>query len=126
MFGPDPPRHSPRRRQAKFVRRMLLCVPARVIHHARRIILRLPAGLASARDFAHAYTTARARLTTLNDEPKVQPRSLLPGFRSRPRSISSRLPPRPAANPDQATLQHPAAPDGGSTTAEHPVRRPIH
>jgi hypothetical protein len=59
MFGTDPPGHLPRRRQAKFVRRMLLCVPARVIHHARRIILRLPAGLSSAREFAHAYTTAR-------------------------------------------------------------------
>ena len=30
MFGIDPPGHLPRRRQAKFVRRMLLCVPARV------------------------------------------------------------------------------------------------
>jgi hypothetical protein len=58
-FGTDPPGHLPRRRQAKFVRRMLMCVPARVIHHARRIILRLPAGPPSARDFAHAYTTAR-------------------------------------------------------------------
>jgi hypothetical protein len=27
MFGPQPPGHLPRRRQAKFVRRMLLCVP---------------------------------------------------------------------------------------------------
>src|SRR5215211_1386088 len=44
MFGPEPPGHLPRRRQAKFARRMLLCVPARVIHHARQIILRLPAG----------------------------------------------------------------------------------
>jgi hypothetical protein len=59
MFGTDPPGHLPRRRQAKFVRRMLLCVPARVIHHARRIILRRPAGLPSAPDFAHAYATAR-------------------------------------------------------------------
>ena len=31
MFGIDPPGHLPRRRQAKFVRRMLLCVPACVI-----------------------------------------------------------------------------------------------
>ena len=59
MFGIDPPGHLPRRRQAKFVRRMLLCVPARVIHHARRIILRLPAGLVSATAFQAAYTTAR-------------------------------------------------------------------
>jgi hypothetical protein len=59
MFGPEPPGHLPRRRQAKFVRRMLLCVPARVIHHARRIILRLPAGLASAPAFQAAYRAAR-------------------------------------------------------------------
>ena len=38
---------------------MLLCVPARVIHHARRLILRLPAGLASAPAFQAAYTAAR-------------------------------------------------------------------
>jgi Transposase DDE domain group 1 len=59
MFGPEPPGHLPRRRQAKFVRRMLLCVPARIIHHARQIILRLPAGLPSAAAFARAYHTAR-------------------------------------------------------------------
>ncbi|MGE4429070.1 MAG: transposase, partial [Solirubrobacteraceae bacterium] len=60
MFGTEPPGHLPRRRQAKFVRRMLLCVPARVLHHARRTILRLPAGLASAPEFAAAYATARS------------------------------------------------------------------
>jgi hypothetical protein len=59
MFGPEPPGHLPRRRQAKWLRRMLLCVPARVIHHARQIILRLPAGLPSAPAFAHAYDVAR-------------------------------------------------------------------
>jgi Transposase DDE domain group 1 len=59
MFGPEPRGHLPRRRQAKFVRRMLLCVPARVIHHARRIILRLPAGLPSAPAFQNAYSAAR-------------------------------------------------------------------
>jgi Transposase DDE domain group 1 len=59
MFGPEPPGHLPRRRQAKFVRRMLLCVPARIIHHARQIILRLPAGLPSAPSFQAAYTAAR-------------------------------------------------------------------
>src|SRR4051794_8466994 len=59
MFGTDPPGHLPRRRQAKFLRRMLLCVPARVIHHARRIILRLPAGLPSAPAFQNAYSAAR-------------------------------------------------------------------
>lgn len=59
MFGPEPPGHLPRRRQAKFVRRMLLCVPARIIHHARQIILRLPAGLPSAPAFQAAYTAAR-------------------------------------------------------------------
>ena len=59
LFGSDPPGHLPRRRQAKWLRRMLLCVPARVIHHARRIRLRLPAGLPSAELFARAYATAR-------------------------------------------------------------------
>jgi hypothetical protein len=59
MFGPEPPGHLPRRRQAKWLRRMLLCVPARVIHHARRLILRLPAGLPSASAFQAAYTAAR-------------------------------------------------------------------
>jgi hypothetical protein len=59
MFGPEPPGHLPRRRQAKWLRRMLLCVPARVIHHARRIVLRLPAGLPSAPAFQAAYTAAR-------------------------------------------------------------------
>ncbi len=59
MFGPEPPGHLPRRRQAKWLRRMLLCVPARVIHHARRLILRLPAGLPSAPAFHAAYTAAR-------------------------------------------------------------------
>jgi hypothetical protein len=38
---------------------MLLCVPARVIHHARQVILRLPAGLRYAEDFARAYANAR-------------------------------------------------------------------
>jgi hypothetical protein len=38
---------------------MLLCVPARIVHHARQVILRLPAGLPSAAAFARAYGTAR-------------------------------------------------------------------
>jgi hypothetical protein len=59
LFGSDPPGHLPRRRQAKWLRRMLLCVPARVIHHARRIRLRLPAGIPSAELFARAYASAR-------------------------------------------------------------------
>lgn len=58
-FGPDPDERLPRRRQAKYLRRMLLCVPARVIHHARQVTLRLPAGLSWAQDFARAYTRAR-------------------------------------------------------------------
>ena len=58
-FGPDPDHRLPRRRQAKYLRRMLLCVPARVIHHARQVTLRLPAGLRWAKDFARAYTQAR-------------------------------------------------------------------
>ncbi len=59
LFGPDPDDRLPRRRQAKTLRRMLLCVPARVVHHARGVILRLPAGLRYAEDFARAYTRAR-------------------------------------------------------------------
>jgi hypothetical protein len=59
LYGADPPGHLPRRRQAKWLRRLLLCVPARVIHHARGITLRLPAGLPSAGAFAHAYSAAR-------------------------------------------------------------------
>ncbi len=58
-FGPDPDDRLPRRRRAKHLRRMLLCVPARVIHHARGVILRLPAGLRYAEDFARAYARAR-------------------------------------------------------------------
>jgi Transposase DDE domain group 1 len=58
-FGPDPDERLPRRRQAKYLRRMLLCVPARVIHHARQVTLRLPAGLRWADDFARAYARAR-------------------------------------------------------------------
>ena len=65
MFGPEPPGHLPRRRQAKFVRRMLLCVPARVIHHARQIILRLLAGLASAPAFPAARAGGRVRREAL-------------------------------------------------------------
>jgi hypothetical protein len=59
MFGPEPPGHLPRRRQAKFVRRMLLCARARVIHHARQIILRLPAALPAGDAFVRAYHAAR-------------------------------------------------------------------
>ncbi len=57
MVGPEPPGHLPRRRHAKWLRRMLVCVPARIVHHARQIILRLPAGLPS----APAYNVARRR-----------------------------------------------------------------
>lgn len=59
LFGADPAGHLPRRRQAKWLRRMLLCVPARIVRHARRIRLRLPAGLPSAGRFADAYAAAR-------------------------------------------------------------------
>ena len=58
-FGPDPDPRLPRRRQAKFLRRMLLCVPARLVRHARQLILRLPAGLAGAESLARAYQRAR-------------------------------------------------------------------
>lgn len=43
-FGPDPDEKIPRRRQAKYLRHMLLCVPGRVIHHARQVTVRLAAG----------------------------------------------------------------------------------
>ncbi|MDQ3294748.1 MAG: hypothetical protein M3527_09920, partial [Actinomycetota bacterium] len=59
LFGADPPGHLPRRRQAKFLRRMLLFVPARIVHHARGVRLRLPAGLASVGALVAAYTRAR-------------------------------------------------------------------
>ena len=58
LFGSDPPGQLPRRRQAKWLRRMLLCVPARIVRHARRLRLRLPAGLRSAPALAAAYATA--------------------------------------------------------------------
>jgi hypothetical protein len=38
---------------------MLLCVPARIVHHARGIRLRLPAGLGSGGALARAYASAR-------------------------------------------------------------------
>jgi len=38
------PENTPLRRHAKTLRRTLLCVPARVIRHARQTILRLAAG----------------------------------------------------------------------------------
>ncbi len=59
LFDFEPDERLPRRRQAKYLRRMLLCVPARVIHHARGVILRLPAGLRWADDFVRAYARAR-------------------------------------------------------------------
>ena len=58
-FGPDPDERLPRRRQAKYLRHMLLCVPGRVIHHARQITLRLAAGLRTAGAFTRAYAQAR-------------------------------------------------------------------
>jgi hypothetical protein len=62
------------------VRRMRLSVPARVIDHARRISLRLPAGLPFAPAFQNAYSAARrlapARLgrLTSTDDPDAAPR----------------------------------------------------
>ena len=55
VFGPDPDERMARPRQAKHLRRMLLCVPGRVIHHARGLVLRLPAGLRWADASARAY-----------------------------------------------------------------------
>jgi Transposase DDE domain group 1 len=58
-----------------FVRRMLLCVPARVIHHARQIILRLPAGLPSALAFQAAYTAARGLARRWPRDRRRRPRA---------------------------------------------------
>ena len=117
MFGIDPPGHLPRRRQAKFVRRMLLCVPARVIHHARRIVLRLPAGLVSAPAFQAAYTAARPRATTTGrltayDNSVAMPTTTVPARTQLERppitapTPLARPPPPPALTPGAAPETH--------------------
>lgn len=51
----DPDREPPARRAAKALRRMLVCVPARVVRSGRRTALRLPEGFRYAETFAATY-----------------------------------------------------------------------
>ncbi|MER3410863.1 MAG: hypothetical protein C4306_12525, partial [Thermoleophilia bacterium] len=54
------PEHSPLRRAAKTLRRLLFCVPARIIHTGRRVILRLPQGFRHADLFQATLDAAYA------------------------------------------------------------------
>lgn len=51
----DPEREPPARRAAKALRRMLVCVPARVVRSGRRTTLRLPQGFRYAETFIATY-----------------------------------------------------------------------
>jgi hypothetical protein len=51
----DPEREPPARRAAKALRRMLVCVPARVVRSGRRTALRLPEGFRYAETFTATY-----------------------------------------------------------------------
>ncbi|MEX0972445.1 MAG: IS1380 family transposase [Solirubrobacterales bacterium] len=51
----DPERGPPARRAAKALRRMLVCVPARVVRSGRRTALRLPEGFRYAETFIATY-----------------------------------------------------------------------
>ena len=54
------PQRAPLRRAAKTLRRLLFCVPARIIRSGRRLILRLPAGFRHAATFRATYEAAYA------------------------------------------------------------------
>jgi hypothetical protein len=54
------PKGAPLRRAAKTLRRLLFCVPARIVRSGRRIILRLPAGFGHAHVFRVTYEAAYA------------------------------------------------------------------
>ena len=54
------PKGSPLRRAAKTLRRLLFCVPARIVRTGRRLILRLPAGFRHADIFRSTYQAAHA------------------------------------------------------------------
>jgi Transposase DDE domain group 1 len=54
------PAGSPLRRAAKTLRRLLFCVPARIVRTGRRLILRLPAGFRHAAAFRATYAAAYA------------------------------------------------------------------
>ena len=54
------PKRSPLRRAARTLRRLLFCVPARIVRTGRRITLRLPAGFRYAAIFRSTYEAAYA------------------------------------------------------------------
>ena len=54
------PEDTPLRRHAKTLRRLLFCVPGRIVRTARRIIVRLPAGFAHLEIFNATYHAALA------------------------------------------------------------------
>ena len=54
------PEHTPLRRHAKALRRILFCVPARITRSARQTILHLPAGFRDLHIFQATYTAATA------------------------------------------------------------------
>ncbi len=51
---------APLRRAAKTLRRLLFCVPARIVRSGRRLILRLPAGFRHADTFTHTLAAVYA------------------------------------------------------------------
>jgi hypothetical protein len=55
----DPADRRPLRRHGATLRRLFICVPARVAHTARRLVLHLPRGFLEAPAFARAYGRAR-------------------------------------------------------------------
>jgi hypothetical protein len=54
------PEHAPLRRAAKTLRRLLFCVPARIVRTGRRLILRLPAGFRHTDIFARTLDAVYA------------------------------------------------------------------
>lgn len=54
------PEDTPLRRHAKALRRLLICVPARIVRSGRQIILRLPKGFRHADVFRSTYHAALA------------------------------------------------------------------
>jgi hypothetical protein len=52
--------HAPQRRHAKTLRRILFCVPGRIVRTARRIIVRLPQGFPHFETFNATYHAALA------------------------------------------------------------------
>ena len=58
--GNAPDQHTPQRRHAKTLRRILFCVPGRIVRTARRIIVRLPEGFPHFETFNATYHAALA------------------------------------------------------------------